>query len=81
MVMDNDEATKRHGVQPTYKNVKGFHPLQILWDGKVVDGIFSGGKKHGNANNTVANMIITLVPLIRREYREDVAISPTFALF
>ena len=24
MVMDNDEAEKRHGVQPTYKKVKGF---------------------------------------------------------
>jgi hypothetical protein len=72
MVMDNDEATKRHGVQPTYKNVKGFHPLQILWEGKVVDGIFRGGKKHGNANKTVANMIIRLVSIIRREYREEV---------
>jgi hypothetical protein len=25
--MDNDEADKRHGVQPTYKNVRGFLPL------------------------------------------------------
>lgn len=74
MVMDNDEALKRQGVQPTYKRVKGFQPLQILWNGKVVDGIFRGGKKHGNANQTVANMIIALVTLIRREYREDVTI-------
>ena len=27
MVMDNDEAEKRHGVQPTYKKVKGFQPV------------------------------------------------------
>ncbi len=74
MVMDNDEAKKRHGVQSTYKKVKGFQPLQIIWDGKVIDGIFRGGKKHGNANKTVVNMIIKLVTLIRREYREDVTI-------
>jgi hypothetical protein len=29
MVMDNDEAKKRHGVEPTYKKVCGFAPLQI----------------------------------------------------
>lgn len=29
MVMDNDEAPKRHGVKPTYKRVKGFQPLQM----------------------------------------------------
>ena len=74
MVMDNNEADKRHGVQPTYKKVKGFQPIQILWDGKVIDGIFRGGKKHGNANKTVANMIIRLVTIIRQEYREDVTI-------
>jgi hypothetical protein len=74
MVMDNNEAGKRHGVQPTYKKKKGFQPLQILWDGKVVASIFRGGKKHGNANNTVANMIIRIVNLIRREYRQDVTI-------
>ncbi|TDE63235.1 MAG: IS1380 family transposase, partial [Candidatus Scalindua sp. AMX11] len=28
MVMDNNEALKRYGVQPTYKKVKGFQPLQ-----------------------------------------------------
>jgi len=33
MVMDNDEAPKRHGVQPTYKKVKGFQPLQVIWRG------------------------------------------------
>jgi hypothetical protein len=41
MVMDNDEAEKRHGVQPTYKKVKGFQPLQIIWDGKIVDAFLS----------------------------------------
>ena len=48
MVMDNDEAQKRHGVQPTYKKVKGFQPLQMIWKNKIVDAIFRGGKKHGS---------------------------------
>jgi hypothetical protein len=29
MVMDNDEARKRHGVEPAYKKVQGFQPLQL----------------------------------------------------
>jgi len=46
MVMDNDEALKRHGVQPTYKRVKGFQPLQMSWGRYVVDAVFRGGRKH-----------------------------------
>jgi hypothetical protein len=30
MILDNDEAVKQHGVEPTYKKVKGFESLQIL---------------------------------------------------
>ena len=74
MIMDNDEALKRHGVEPTYKKVKGFGSLQILWDRKVVDAIFRGGSKHSNAGQTVVNMVTDLVNLIRREYRADVPI-------
>ncbi len=40
----------------------------------MVASIFRGGKQHGNANNTVANMIIRIVTVIRREYRQDVTI-------
>jgi len=40
MILDNDEAVKRHGVKPTYKDVKGFGSVQILWNRKVVDAIF-----------------------------------------
>lgn len=36
MVMDNDEALKRHGVQPIYKRVKGFQPHQMSWGRYVV---------------------------------------------
>jgi hypothetical protein len=74
MVMNNDEADKRHGVQPTYKKVKGFQPVQIIWNGRIVDAIFRGGKKHGNSGNTAGNMLRDLVLLIRTEYRESVPI-------
>ncbi len=74
MVMDNDDALKRQGVQLTYKKKKGFQPLQIIWNGKIVDGIFRGGKKNGNSGDTVVNMVRGLVYLIRLKYRKDVTI-------
>ena len=74
MVMDNDEAQKRYGVQPTYKKVKGFQPLQAIWKGKIIDAIFRGGKKHSNYGNSVVNMMRTLVQVIRKEYSETVTI-------
>jgi len=74
MILDNDEAEERHGVEPTYQRVKGFGSLQILWNRKIVDAIFRGGKKHSNHGNTVVNMVTDLVYLIRREYRLDVPI-------
>jgi hypothetical protein len=46
MGMDNNEAKKRHGVEPTYKKYLGFQPLQIIWNRKIVDAIFRGGSKH-----------------------------------
>ena len=78
MVMDNDEAEKRHGVEPTYKRVKGFQPLQIIWKNKIVDAIFRGGKKHGNYGKTVVNMVTELVKLIRKEYSATVPIILKF---
>ncbi len=74
MVMNNNDAKKRHGVQPTYKKKNGFHPLHIIWNGKIVDAIFRGGSKSGNSGNTVANMITDLVNIIRSEYSETVTI-------
>jgi hypothetical protein len=74
MVMDNDDASKRHGVQPTYKKVKGFQPLQVIWAGKIIDAIFRGGKKNGNSGNTVVNVVTKIVNLIRKQYRSDVMI-------
>jgi Transposase DDE domain group 1 len=74
MVMDNDEAQKRHGVQPTYKKKKGFQPLQMIWNSMIVDAVFRGGKKHSNYGNTVVNMIQRMVLLIRSACGEQVFI-------
>jgi hypothetical protein len=74
MVLDNDEAAERHGVEPTYKKVKGFGVLQILWNRKVVDAIFRGGSKHSNAGHRALKMVMELVDLIRRKYREDIPV-------
>lgn len=74
MILDNDEAAQRHGVEPTYKNVKGFGSVQVLWNRKVVDAVFRGGSKHSNAGHMALKMLTELVELIRRKYREDVPI-------
>ena len=74
MVMDNDEALKREGCDPTYKKVKGFQPLQLIWEGKIVDAIFRRGKRHSNYGNDVAKMIRGIVSLIRSRYDASVSI-------
>jgi len=74
MVMDNDEAEARQGCQPTYKKVKGFQPLQLTWGRLIVDALFRGGKKHGNAGEAAGHMVRDLVHFIRRHYRSDVPI-------
>jgi hypothetical protein len=74
MVMDNDEAEARQGCQPTYKKVKGFQPLQLTWGPFVIDALFRGGKKNGNAGEAAGKMIRNAVAFIRRRYCEDVSI-------
>jgi len=74
MVMDNDEAEVRHGVQPTYKKVEGFQPLQMTWGRVIVDAVFRGGKKHSNHGDTVEEMVRHVVRKIRKQYRTDVPI-------
>lgn len=74
MVMDNDEAEKRHGVKPTYKKVKGFQPLQMTWGRFIIDAIFRSGDKHSNHSNDVEKMFRRIVELIRKHYREDVPV-------
>lgn len=72
-VLDNDEARVRHGVQPTYKKVCGFQPLQLTWGRFIVDALLRGGKKHGNHGETAITMVKRAVALIRKHY-EDVPI-------
>jgi len=74
MVMDNDEAEVRHGVEPTYKKVEGFQPLQMTWERFVIDAVFRGGSKHSNHGDTVEKMIRHIVEKIRTKYRSDVPI-------
>ena len=74
MVMDNDEAEKREGVQPTYKKEKGFQPLQMTWGRFIIDAIFRSGDKHSNHSNDVEKMVRRIVEFIRKHYREDVPI-------
>src|SRR6266567_3550231 len=83
MVMDNDEALKRQGCDPTYKKVKGFQPLQLIWEGKIVDAIFRRGKRHSNYGNDVEKMIRGIVTLIRTRYnaRADIVIRMDAGFF
>ena len=74
MVMDNDEAEKRHGVKPTYKKEKGFQPIQMTWGRFIIDAIFRSGDKHSNHGDDAAKMIKGIGSLIRKHYREDVPI-------
>jgi hypothetical protein len=75
MVMDNSEAEKRHGVEPTYKRgIRGFKPLQLSWGPYVIDAVFRGGKKHCNHGETAIKMLTRVAERIRKSYREDVPI-------
>jgi hypothetical protein len=74
MVMDNDDAEKRHGVKPTYKRKKGFQPLQMTWRRFIIDAIFRSGDKHSNHGDDVEKMLRRVVDFIRKRYRQDVPI-------
>ena len=77
MVMDNDEAYQREGVDYTYKGVRGFQPLMVKWDGIIVDAVLRRGKKHSNHSDSAHKMIRHLVQRIRSEYRAEVPIIIT----
>jgi hypothetical protein len=74
MVMDNDDALKREGVDPTYKKVKGFQPLQMYWGRYIIDAIFRNGKAHSNHGNHVFRMVRSIVRSIRKYYSKEVPI-------
>jgi len=77
MIMDNDTSKQREGVEPTYKNVAGFQPLQLQWESYFVDCVFRGGSKHSNHGKAVITMIEHVVERIRNEYDEEVPIVLT----
>jgi len=80
MPMDNNDAVKREGVEPTYKSrtsggkVKGFAPLQVNWGPYIIDAVFRGGSKHSNHGNTVETTVKHIVGLIRQKYDKDAVI-------
>jgi hypothetical protein len=74
MVLDNDCADVRQGCEPTYKNVKGFQPLQLSWNGMIVDAQFRGGKKNGNHGLTAFSMIKKAVQVIRKHLGDEIPV-------
>lgn len=74
MVLDNDGAAQRQGSQPTYKKVKGFQPLQLIWNGQIIDAQFRGGSKNGNHDRTAWVMIEKAVKLIEKTLGPDVPV-------
>ncbi|WP_428108377.1 transposase [Caldisericum sp.] len=71
--MDNNDAKIRGGVPPTYKRVKGFQPLQVYWNGYLIDAVFRGGISI-NHSDTVRESLTHIIKRIRKEYRKDVPI-------
>jgi hypothetical protein len=74
MVMDNDDADVREGVEPTYKGVEGFQPFQVTWDRFVADALLRGGSKHSNDGETANKAIRHLTRKIRKALGEEVPI-------
>lgn len=74
MVMENDEAQAREGVSPTYKKVKGFAPLQMVWGRIVVDAVLRAGHHHSNHKDTTEKMVSHVVGKIRRRYSGTVPV-------
>lgn len=68
-VFDNHHANKREGVEPTYRKVRGYHPLHLIWNGYVVDAIFRSGSKHSNHGDDFMEAVSRLVRLIRQGYK------------
>jgi len=74
MVMDNDDANKREGNEPTYKRKKGFQPLHICWGSFLIDVLFRKGSAHSNHGTDYTDRVRSIVKLIRKRYSKDVPI-------
>lgn len=70
MVLDNNDARKRQGVEPTYKKKKGFQPFQVSWESYLVDAIFRSGSVHCNNGRDFMKSIGRLVRAIRKFYKD-----------
>lgn len=77
MVLDNDDAHCRMGVTPTYKKVKGYHPVQMTWNGMIIDGVFRRGDRYTHEFKVTSSMIRRMVRKIRETLGDDVAIIVT----
>lgn len=74
MVLDNDDASKREGCEPTYKRKKGFQPLHICWGSFLIDVMFRKGSAHSNHGTDYIDRVRSVVELIRKRYSQDVPI-------
>ncbi|MBF0197029.1 MAG: IS1380 family transposase [Planctomycetes bacterium] len=74
MVMNNDEAKKRQGVRCTYKKVKGYHPMQIVWNGMIIDAIFRSGNTPTNEIGKTLAMIERLISRVRQDMGDNTTI-------
>jgi hypothetical protein len=74
MVMNNDDAKKREGNEPTYKRKKGFQPLHICWGPFLIDVLFRKGSAHSNHGTDYTDRVKAIVNLIRKRYSKDVPI-------
>jgi hypothetical protein len=74
MVMNNDGAKVREGVEPTYKGVEGFQPFQVTFGRYVADALLRGGSKHSNNGETATEAIRHLTKKIRKTLGEEIPI-------
>jgi Transposase DDE domain group 1 len=74
MVLDNNNAKEREGVEYTYKNKKGFQPLHITWGPFLIDVIFRKGSAHSNHGNDFIESVSRIVKLIRERYSKNIPI-------
>lgn len=74
MVLNNDDSNHKEGCNPTYKNVKGYQPFQVYWNGMLVDAIFREGQCHSNHGNDVQTAMKRLVKKIRKALGSEIPI-------
>jgi hypothetical protein len=72
MVMENKYSKQQQGRKSTYKNNYGYHPMQIVWNGLIIDGIFRSGDKPTNEIKKTLDMIDRLVKRIRAEFGDSI---------